>query len=116
MNFDTFDDWWWAYLYIAIAGWLVTDFWRWMGVVAGNRLKEGSLPLLWVRAVANSMIAAIIAKLILIPTGSLAEFDIAVRVGAVAAGFLVFMLAKQKIIFGIATALSALLLGNYLLA
>lgn len=114
MNFETFDDWWWAYLYIAIAGWLVTDFWRWMGVVAGNRLKEGSLPLLWVRAVANSMIAAIIAKLILVPTGALAEFDVIVRVAAVALGFVIFLLAKQRIIFGITTALLSLVLGQHL--
>lgn len=116
MTFESFDYWWWPYLFITIAGWLATDFWRWMGVVAGNRLKEGSLPLLWVRAVANAMIAAIIAKLILMPSGSLADFDLAIRLCAVGLGFVLFMLAKQKIAVGVVTALFTLVLGHYVFA
>ena len=32
----------WPYLVIIVAGWLATDLWRWLGVLAGNRLQEGS--------------------------------------------------------------------------
>jgi hypothetical protein len=39
---ETFDAWWWPYAFIAVAGWLATDIWRWLGVLIGNRLKEDS--------------------------------------------------------------------------
>ena len=43
----------WPYVVILFAGWFATDFWRWLGVLAGNRLSEGSEALNWVRAVAR---------------------------------------------------------------
>ena len=30
------DEWWWAYVVIAVAGWLATDIWRWLGVLTGR--------------------------------------------------------------------------------
>ena len=47
--------------------------WRWLGVIAGNRLAEGSEALNWVRAVATALVMAVTAKLIVFPTGSLAD-------------------------------------------
>ena len=35
MSYAAFDTWWWPYLFIAIAGWLGTDIWRWLGVLVG---------------------------------------------------------------------------------
>lgn len=65
------EQWWAPYLFIAIAGWLATDLWRWLGVLAGNRLKEDSEALYWVRAVATALVMAVTAKLIVFPTGTL---------------------------------------------
>ena len=62
------EHWWAPYLFIAIAGWLATDLWRWLGVLAGNRLKEDSEALHWVRAVATALVMAVTAKLIVFPT------------------------------------------------
>ena len=64
MSYAAFDTWWWPYLFIAIAGWLGTDIWRWLGVLVGNRLSQDSAALTWVRAVATALLAAVIAKLI----------------------------------------------------
>ena len=61
----------WPYVVIIVAGWLATDFWRWMGVLAGNRLQEGSEALNWVRAVATALVMAVTAKLVVFPTGAL---------------------------------------------
>lgn len=115
MNYTSLDDWWWPYLFIAIAGWLATDIWRWLGVIVGNRLNEGSLVLLWVRATATSLVAGVIAKLILYPTGALADFDVTLRVIAVVVGFVIFLLAKKQIIYGILSALIVLLSGHWFL-
>ncbi|MFT2215181.1 AzlD domain-containing protein [Rhizobium giardinii] len=106
---------WWAYVFIAIAGWLATDVWRWLGVLAGNRLREDSEALNWVRAVATALVAAVIAKLVLYPTGVLEQSPLWLRLGSVAAGAVAFFAARQKPAIGIATAIGVLAVGLYAL-
>lgn len=115
IGYTTFEAWWWPYAFIAIAGWLATDIWRWIGVLVGNRLKQESAALTWVRAVATALLAAVIAKLILYPTGELANVPVALRVIAVTAGFAVFLLSGKRIWAGIVTALGLLVGGQFLL-
>nr|WP_087149361.1 AzlD domain-containing protein [Pararhizobium antarcticum] len=111
----SWDDGWWAYAFIAIAGWLATDLWRWLGVLAGNRLREDSEALNWVRAVATALVAAVVAKLILYPTGILEQSPLWLRLGAIAAGTLAFFVFRQKPAIGIGTAIAALGIGLFLL-
>ena len=106
---------WWAYLFIAIAGWLATDLWRWLGVLAGNRLREDSEVLNWVRAVATALVAAVIAKLILYPTGVLEHSPLWLRLGSIAAGAVAFFVGRQKPAIGIVTAIAVLAVGLYAL-
>tara|TARA_R110002020_G_scaffold35743_5_gene107807 strand:- start:4403 stop:4756 length:354 start_codon:yes stop_codon:yes gene_type:complete len=115
IGYATFDAWWWPYVFIAIAGWLATDIWRWLGVLVGNRLKQDSAALTWVRAVATALLAAVIAKLILYPTGELATVPVALRVVAAAAGFAAFLAAGKRIWVGIVTALGLLIAVQLLL-
>lgn len=105
------DSWWAPYLFIALAGWLATDLWRWLGVLAGNRLKEGSETLNWVRAVATALVMAVTAKLIVFPTGTLAESPMWLRIGAAGLGFLAFLASGQRVLIGVATPLLFLGLG-----
>ncbi|ANK72271.1 AzlD domain-containing protein [Ensifer adhaerens] len=107
----TWQDGWWAYVFIAIAGWLATDIWRWLGVITGNRLRDDSEALNWVRAVATALVAAVIAKLILYPTGVLEQSPLWLRAGAVALGAAAFFLFGRKPAIGIASAIAALALG-----
>ncbi|MCJ8518313.1 hypothetical protein ABID21_001377 [Pseudorhizobium tarimense] len=102
-------EWWWTYVVIAVAGWLATDIWRWMGVLTGNRLDEDSEALQWVRAVATALVMAVTAKLVVFPTGTLAGSPLWLRIGAAAIGFLAFLLAGQRV--GVAVVTSTLLLG-----
>ncbi|UHS56608.1 AzlD domain-containing protein [Agrobacterium vaccinii] len=105
------DAWWAPYLFIAIAGWLATDLWRWLGVIAGNRLKEGSEVLNWVRAVATALVMAVTAKLIVFPTGVLEQSPMWLRIGAAALGFVVFLLARQRVLVGVIVPLVLLTIG-----
>ncbi|OCW56597.1 AzlD domain-containing protein [Hoeflea olei] len=116
IGYETYDAWWWPYLFIAVAGWLATDIWRWLGVLVGNRLKQDSAALTWVRAVATALLAAVIAKLILYPTGELRNVPVALRLTAAGIGFGAFLLAGKRIWVGIATALALLIGGQFLLA
>ena len=106
---------WWAYVFIAIAGWLATDLWRWLGVLAGNRLREDSEALNWVRVVATALVAAVIAKLILYPTGVLEQSPLWLRLGSVATGAAAFFIGRQKPAIGIATAIAVLAIGLHIL-
>ena len=105
------DAWWAPYLFIAIAGWIATDLWRWLGVLAGNRLKEGSEVLNWVRAVATALVMAVTAKLIVFPTGVLEQTPLWLRIGAAVVGFIVFLLARQRVIVGVVVPLFLLAVG-----
>lgn len=102
---------WWPYVVILVAGWLATDIWRWLGVVAGNRLNEGSEALLWVRAVATALVMAVTAKLIVFPTGSLEHTPLWMRLGAAGIGFLAFLLAGERVVVGVVVSLALLALG-----
>lgn len=101
------------YLFIAIAGWIATDFWRWLGVIAGKRLKEDSEALHWVRAVATALVMAVTAKLIVFPTGTLAASPLWIRLTAAGGGFAAFLLAGQRVPVGVVTAI--LLLAGLLM-
>ncbi len=102
---------WWPFLFIAIAGWLATDIWRWLGVLIGNRLQDDSPALVWIRAVATALVAAVIARLVLFPAGALEATPVALRVGATAIGFIVFLAAKQRVLVGILVAEAVLVTG-----
>lgn len=105
------ENWWWIYLVIAVAGWLATDIWRWMGVLIGNRLDEDSEGLQWVRAVATALVMAVTAKLVVFPTGTIADAPLWLRAGSVAAGFVAFLLAGQRVVVCVVVALAVLVTG-----
>ncbi|SSC73630.1 unnamed protein product [Ciceribacter sp. T2.26MG-112.2] len=101
----------WPYAIILFAGWFATDLWRWLGVIAGNRLAEGSEALNWVRAVATALVMAVTAKLIVFPTGSLADSPLWLRLAAASLGFVAFLAAGQRVIVGVVVSLALLSLG-----
>ena len=101
----------WPYAVILFAGWFATDLWRWLGVIAGNRLAEGSEALQWVRAVATALVMAVTAKLIVFPTGSLADSPLWLRLAAAGLGFVAFLGAGQRVIVGVVVSLALLSLG-----
>lgn len=109
------DAWWAPYLFIAIAGWIATDLWRWLGVIAGNKLREDSEALSWVRAVATALVMAVTAKLIVFPTGTLAESPMWLRIGAAGFGFAAFLACGQRVIVGVAVPIILLASGMFML-
>ena len=74
-----------------LVGFLPNEIWRWLGFVLARGIDEGSEILVWVRAVATAVLAAVIAKLIFFPPGALATVPLSVRLAAVAAGFAGFV-------------------------
>tara|TARA_R110000751_G_scaffold180038_2_gene286475 strand:+ start:17979 stop:18335 length:357 start_codon:yes stop_codon:yes gene_type:complete len=103
----------WPFVFIAVAGWLATDIWRWLGVLLGNRIAEDSVVLIWVRAVATALVAAVVSRLILFPSGALAATPMGLRIVATLVGFIAFLIFGQRIIVGVLVAEAALLVGLF---
>ncbi|MGQ7792950.1 AzlD domain-containing protein [Faunimonas sp. B44] len=114
LAFDGIDAPWWPFLFILLGGWLATDIWRWIGVLAGSRMAGDSLALVWVRATATGLVAGVIGQLLLFPSGALAGAPVELRIAAAAIGWLAFRLAGNVIALGVAAA-EAVLLGGWLL-
>ena len=114
MTFDSFDTWWWPYVFILLAGWVATDFWRFLGVYIGGRIAEDSSAMVLVRTIATALVAAVIANLIVFPGGALADLPLLLRIGAAVAGFAAFLAARQSMLVGIVVAEAVLIAGSLL--
>lgn len=114
-GFGFIDAWWWPYVLILLIGWLPTDIWRMIGVALAGGIDENSEQLVFVRAVATSLVAAVIAKLILFPAGSLAIAPMELRIIAAVAGFASFLLTGKRVFVGILVGETSLIGGAWLL-
>jgi len=102
------------YLVLILVGFLPTEIWRMLGVVAMRGVDEESELVVWIRAIAVAVLAGVIAKLTLIPPGALAGIPAPVRVGAVAIGLLAFLLVRRSVFAGVAAGEAALIGGTLL--
>jgi len=104
---------WNALLVLLIAGFLPNEVWRMFGLWLGGGIDEGSELLVWVRAVATATLAGVIAQILLLPPGALAGVPGWLRYGAVAAGFVAFMIMRRSILAGVVCGEAALLAGKW---
>jgi len=99
------------YLALFLVGFLPSEIWRWLGLVLGRGLDEESEIILWVRAVATALVAGVIARVALFPPGALAGLPLALRLGALACGFLAFLLFRRSPFAGVLAGEAALIAG-----
>lgn len=96
------------------AGFAVTYVWRFLGVLAVRRIEpEGDL-LLWVRAVATALVAALVMRITFSPAGVLADTAMLSRAAALAmalAGYYLF----RRVELGVAIAVISLAAVEFLL-
>ena len=104
------------YLLVIVACYLPTDIWRWLAVIFARRLDENSEWMIFVRAVATALVAGVIARLVLFPTGDLVAIPLAIRIGAVAGGFLVYFLARRSNLAGVLAGEAIMTAGAYFTA
>jgi hypothetical protein len=102
------------YLVLILVGFLPTEIWRMLGVVAARGVDEESELVVWIRAIAVAVLAGVIAKLTLFPPGALAGIPAPVRVGAVAIGLLAFLTVRRSVFAGVAAGEAALIGGTLL--
>ncbi|MCA1395010.1 branched-subunit amino acid transport protein [Bradyrhizobium sp. USDA 4524] len=104
---------WHALAILFVAGVIPNQIWRMLGLWFGGGIDENSELLVWVRAVATAILAGIIAQIVVQPPGALASVPDWLRYGAVAAGFVVFMLARKSIFAGVIAGEVVMIAGKY---
>jgi branched-subunit amino acid transport protein len=107
---------WRALVVLLVAGVIPNQIWRMLGLWLGGGLDEGSELLIWVRAVATAILAGVIAQIVVQPPGALASVPGFLRYGAVAAGFVAFLVARRSIFAGVACGEIVMLAGQWWLA
>ena len=101
----------WGYLVLVLVGFLPADVWRLLGVILGRGIDEESELLVWVRAVATAVLAGVIAKIVMLPPGTLAVVPLGIRLGAIACGFVAFLAVRRSVFAGVIAGELVLTLG-----
>jgi branched-subunit amino acid transport protein len=104
---------WHALLVLLVAGVIPNQIWRMLGLWFGGGIDEGSEMLIWVRAVATAVLAGVIAQIVVQPPGALASVPGLLRYGAVAAGFVAFMVTRKSIFAGVLAGEVVMLAGKW---
>jgi len=88
---------------------------RFLGVVSSEKIKETSKIFKWFNCIAYSVLAALIARMVIFPAGELAESGILIRLLVITVSVAMFLFTKKNLVYP--TVLSAILLAllnNYL--
>ena len=88
---------------------LATYLSRFLGVVSSEKIKETSKMFRWFNCLAYSTLAALIARIVIFPLGSLAEVDLSVRIFVVSLCIIIFFLTNKNLVYP--TIFSAIILS-----
>ena len=99
------------YLVLILVGFLPSEVWRWLGIVLGRGLDENSEIILWVRGVATALIAAVVARIVLIPPGALAACRCRCGSRRWRCGFLAFLFIRRSAFAGVLVGEAVLVTG-----
>ena len=83
---------------------------RFLGVVSSEKIKETSKIFKWFNCIAYSVLAALIARMVIFPAGELAESGILIRLFVVVVSVVMFLCTKKNLVYP--TVLSAILLAS----
>ena len=84
---------------------------RFLGVLSAEKIKETSKIFRWFNCLAYSTLAALIARIVIFPSGTLSEVDYLVRLIVVILSIVVFYLTKKNIVYP--TLFSAIILALF---
>ena len=88
---------------------------RFLGVVSSEKIDETSKLFKWFNCIAYSILAALIARIVVFPYGVLQDADLWLRLFVIIICVIVYLLSKRNLVYP--TVLSAIilaLLNNYL--
>ena len=89
---------------------LATYLSRFLGVISAEKIKETSKMFRWFNCLAYSTLAALIARIVIFPSGSLSEVDYLIRFIVVILSIAIFYLTKKNLVYP--TLFSAIMLTS----
>ena len=90
---------------------LATFLSRFLGVITSENIKENSKIFRWFNCLAYSTLAALIARIVIFPSGNLSDVDLIVRIFVVFLSILLFFLTKKNLVYP--TLFSAIILSVF---
>ena len=78
---------------------LATYLSRFLGVVSAEKIKETSKMFRWFNCLAYSTLAALIARIVIFPSGALSETDYIIRFIIVISSIVVFFWTKKNLVY-----------------
>jgi len=78
---------------------LATYLSRFLGVISAEKIKETSKMFRWFNCLAYSTLAALIARMIFFPSGSLNEVDYFIRFIVVFLSVIIFYLTRKNLVY-----------------
>jgi branched-subunit amino acid transport protein len=80
-----------------------TFLWRFLGVILSSRLRPEGAWIQWMTAVAYAVLAALAARMLVLPVGELATIPLSIRLAGAAVGIGVFFVTKRNALAGVVT-------------
>jgi branched-subunit amino acid transport protein len=93
---------------------LATYFWRALAVVFSGRLTVDSEIFRWVECVAYAMVAGLMVRIVLLPSGVLAASPVADRVAGCVVALAVYGLLKRNLLAGMGAGVAFFIGAAYL--
>lgn len=93
---------------LVVACGLGTYLWRGLGMLVSTRVRMDSAFFVWAGCVAYALIAGLTARIVLLPTGTLASTLLTERLIACAIGLVVYFVFRRNLFVGIAAGFLAL--------
>ncbi len=103
---------WWPFAVI-LAGAAATYVWRGLGIALSGRIDPGGRAFEWAACIAYALVAALVARMIVLPTGPLAETPMVDRLGATALSLAVYFLAGRSMLWSVGAGVGALILATW---
>jgi branched-subunit amino acid transport protein len=100
---------WWPYA-VLLVGAAATYFWRGLGVALSGRIDPDGPVFEWIACVAYALLAGLIARMIVLPTGPLVGTPLTDRIAAAAIALAIYFLTRRNILAGVGVGVGALVL------
>ncbi|MDC3087714.1 AzlD domain-containing protein [Candidatus Pelagibacter sp.] len=98
-------------LIVIIVTSIATYLSRFLGVLSSEKIKETSKIFRWFNCLAYSTLAALIARIVIFPSGTLNEVDYLVRFIVIVISIVIFYLTKKNLVYP--TLFSAIILSLF---
>ena len=98
-------------LIVIIVTSIATYLSRFLGVLSSEKIKETSKIFRWFNCLAYSTLAALIARIVIFPSGTLNEVDYLIRFIVIVISIFIFYLTKKNLVYP--TLLSAIILSLF---